>query len=50
MIWSAQGYPVWVGAGVLDAAGELLGDRGRCFVVADERVQELHGERLARPG
>jgi shikimate kinase/3-dehydroquinate synthase len=47
MIWSAQGYPVWVGAGVLDAAAELLGDRGRCFVIADERVQELHGARLA---
>jgi shikimate kinase/3-dehydroquinate synthase len=47
MIWSAQGYPVWVGAGVLDAAGRLLGDRGRCFVVADERVHELHGARLA---
>ena len=47
MIWSAQGYPVWVGAGVLDAAGELLADRGRCFVVADERVLALHGERLA---
>jgi shikimate kinase/3-dehydroquinate synthase len=43
MVWSAQGYPVWVGAGVLDAAGRLLGDRGRRFVIADERVLELHG-------
>ena len=47
MIWSAQGYPVWVGAGLLGEAGDLLADRGRCFVVADERVLELHGERLA---
>jgi shikimate kinase/3-dehydroquinate synthase len=47
MIWSAQRYPVWVGRGVLDAAGDLLADRGRCFVIADERVQELHGGRLA---
>jgi shikimate kinase/3-dehydroquinate synthase len=47
MIWSAQGYPVWIGTGLLDAVDELLGDRGRCFVIADERVQELHGERLA---
>ena len=46
MVWSAQGYPVWVGAGVLDVAGELLAGRGRCFVVGDERVLELHGGRL----
>jgi shikimate kinase/3-dehydroquinate synthase len=47
MIWAAQDYPVWVGAGVLDVAGDFLSDRGRCFVVADEHVLELHGERLA---
>jgi shikimate kinase / 3-dehydroquinate synthase len=47
MIWAAQGYPVWVGAGAVDAAGELLADRGRCFVVADEHVLRLYGERLA---
>ena len=28
MIWAAQAYPVWVGAGAVDAAGELLADRG----------------------
>ena len=28
MVWSAQGYPVWVGAGVLDAAADLLPDAG----------------------
>ena len=47
MVWSAQGYPVWVGAGVLDAAADLLPDEGRCFVIADEHVQQIHGERLA---
>jgi shikimate kinase/3-dehydroquinate synthase len=47
MIWAAQDYPVWVGAGAVDAAGELLADRGRCFVVADEHVLQLHGKRLA---
>jgi shikimate kinase/3-dehydroquinate synthase len=47
LVWSAQGYPVWVGAGALDAAGELLAGGGRRFVVADERVHELHRERLA---
>jgi shikimate kinase/3-dehydroquinate synthase len=47
MVWSAQGYPVWVGVGVLDAAEELLSDRGKYFVIADERVWELHGDRLA---
>jgi shikimate kinase/3-dehydroquinate synthase len=47
MIWAAQGYPVWVGAGAVGAASELLADRGRCFVVADEGVLALHGERLA---
>ena len=43
MVWSAQGYPVWVGAGLLGAANELLADGGRRFVVADERALELHG-------
>ena len=47
MVWSAQGYPVWVGAGVLDAAADLLPDHGRRFLVADEHVLQLHGERLA---
>src|SRR5687767_13151453 len=47
MVWSAQGYPVWVGAGVLDAAADLLPDDGRFFVIADEHVQQIHGERLA---
>ncbi|MGH2978077.1 MAG: 3-dehydroquinate synthase, partial [Solirubrobacterales bacterium] len=47
LIWSAQNYPMWIGAGVLEAAEELLGARGRCFVIADEQVLELHGERLA---
>ena len=50
MIWSAQNYPVWVGPGALGDAGDLLtgAGGGRCFVVADERVLELHGARLAR--
>jgi shikimate kinase/3-dehydroquinate synthase len=43
LVWSAQGYPVWVGAGLLGAAGELLADRGRRFVIADERALDLHG-------
>ena len=47
MVWSAQGYPVWVGAGVLDAAADLLPEEGRFFVIADEQVQPIHGERLA---
>jgi shikimate kinase/3-dehydroquinate synthase len=47
MVWSAQNYPVWVGPGVLGDAPDLLSGGGRCFVVADEQVLELHGERLA---
>jgi shikimate kinase/3-dehydroquinate synthase len=50
MIWArtaAGGYPVYFGDGVTGASGDLLPDDTRCFVVADERVHELHGERLA---
>ena len=50
MIWAAQGYPVWVGAGAVDAAGELLADRGRCFVVADERVLAAPRRAARGPG
>jgi len=46
MVWSAQGYPIWTGAGLLAHADELL-PRGRRFLIADERVLELHGEGLA---
>jgi shikimate kinase/3-dehydroquinate synthase len=53
MIWapaSNGGYPVYSGAGALDAAGALWPQAlsGRCFTVADETVQALHGERLER--
>ena len=47
MFWSGQSYPVWVGAGVLDLATDLLPGGGRRFLVADEHVHELHAERLA---
>jgi shikimate kinase/3-dehydroquinate synthase len=48
MLWSRAGggHPVYVGTGVLDAAGALWGGSGRAFVVADERVLALHGDRL----
>jgi shikimate kinase/3-dehydroquinate synthase len=46
MVWSAQGYPVWTGAGLLARADELL-PGGRRFLVADERVLALHGEALS---
>jgi shikimate kinase/3-dehydroquinate synthase len=50
LLWARTetgGYPVYVGPGVLGAAGSLWPDESRCFIVADERVQSLHGERLA---
>jgi shikimate kinase/3-dehydroquinate synthase len=51
MVWapaSSGGYPVYIGAGALDAAGVLWPLSGRCFIVADETVHALHGDRLAR--
>ena len=42
-------YPVYVGAGALDLTGLLLERRdldGTLRIIADERVSELHGERL----
>jgi len=44
-------YPVYVGTGVLDRAGQFFtqqGLDGMLRVIADERVAELHGERLRR--
>jgi shikimate kinase / 3-dehydroquinate synthase len=44
-------YPVYVGRGVLDLAGRLLSKHalgGTLRIIADERVAELHGERLRR--
>jgi shikimate kinase/3-dehydroquinate synthase len=49
MIWAgtaAGGYPVFVGDGVVDSAAPLLASETRLLVVADERVLQLHGERL----
>jgi 3-dehydroquinate synthase len=46
MVWSAQGYPVWTGAGLLACADRLL-PQGRHFLIADERVLELHGIALS---
>ena len=49
MIWAGTesgGYPVYVGDGVVGAAGALLPGGARCFAVADEQVQALHGDRL----
>jgi 3-dehydroquinate synthase len=48
MLWSraGKGHPVYVGAGVLGAAGALWPGQGRCFVVADEHALALHGEQL----
>jgi shikimate kinase/3-dehydroquinate synthase len=49
MIWAGTasgGYPVFAGEGVVDSAAQLLAGETRLFVVADERVFELHGERL----
>ena len=42
-------YPVYVGAGLLDRAGQLLAQRdlvGTLRIIVDERVDELHGDRL----
>lgn len=50
MVWartSAGGYPVYVGDGIAAAAGPLWPNAERCFVIADARVQELHGEGFA---
>jgi shikimate kinase/3-dehydroquinate synthase len=50
MIWAGTasgGYPVFVGEGLLDSAAALLPGDARWFVVADERVLDLHGQRLA---
>lgn len=44
-------YPVYVGSGVLDRAGQLLarhGLNGTLRIIADERVAELHADRLHR--
>ncbi len=48
MLWAdvGPGHPVWVGPGVLRAAGALWTRPGRCFVVADEMAHALHGGRL----
>jgi shikimate kinase/3-dehydroquinate synthase len=46
MVWSAQGYPVWTGAGLLAHADALL-PAGRRFLIADESVLELHGDALS---
>lgn len=49
MAWTRtedEGYPVYVGEGVIDAVGALWRGGKRAFVVADEGVQSLHGERL----
>ena len=42
-------YPVYVGSGLLDRAGQLLehhGLGGTLRIIADERVADLHGDRL----
>src|SRR6185312_11012224 len=40
------GYPVYVGHGTLEAAAALWPVAGRPFMVADEQVERLLGERL----
>jgi shikimate kinase/3-dehydroquinate synthase len=50
MLWAETtrgGYPVYAGQGALDVAGSLWPSGPRPFVVADARVEELHGSRLA---
>jgi shikimate kinase/3-dehydroquinate synthase len=50
MVWapsSAGGYPVYAGDGVVRVAGALWPGGERCFTVADDSVQQLHGETLA---
>ena len=50
MIWApteAGGYPVYAGDGVAGAVGALWPGGVRCFAIADEQVQALHGELLA---
>jgi 3-dehydroquinate synthase len=46
----ATSYPIFVGAGVLDRLGELTAGPtgGNCWVFADERVAEVHGERAVQ--
>jgi shikimate kinase/3-dehydroquinate synthase len=50
MVWARTeqgGYPVYVGEGTIESVGALWRGGRRAFVVADEQVQELHGETLA---
>jgi shikimate kinase/3-dehydroquinate synthase len=50
MAWARTdhgGYPVYVGDGVIESAGALWRGGKRAFVVADEQVQSLHGDKLA---
>ncbi len=49
MYWaraSSGSHPVYVGRGALAALGFFLQQGSRCFVVADEQVDALHGARL----
>jgi shikimate kinase/3-dehydroquinate synthase len=48
MLWSRAGggHPVYIGPGALDAVGALWPGGRRCFVVADERVRAIHGDRV----
>jgi len=42
-----QGYPVFVGAGLLDSAGSLVSPRGKVFVITSNALRRF-GERAAR--
>ncbi len=49
--WGEAAYDVHVGGGLLDRVGELAAGVvkvGRCALISDSRVAELHGDRLER--
>jgi shikimate kinase/3-dehydroquinate synthase len=53
LVWATtpsppHGYPVYVGGGALEALRSWRPADGRLFVVADERVMTLHGQRLTK--
>jgi len=46
-IHQSSSYPVFVGRGILDRAGELVSSRGRVFVITSTALRERFGERVA---
>ena len=48
---ASRSYPVWIGEGLLNRAGELIRERTqakRACIVTGEHVVKLYGDRLQR--